>query len=81
MDRELQGQDMVPTVTIFDIAGLSCVNLLKHLCTLFVFVSHAEHVCVHMHVLVSAVFICVCMCVCVCVCVCVCMCGPEQMQR
>ena len=66
MDREPQGQDMVPTVTISDIAGLGHVNLLKHMCSLFVFVPHAEYVCVYMHVLVSAVCMCVCVCVCVC---------------
>ena len=65
MDRESQGQDMVPTVTISDMAGLGPVNLLKHLCSLFVFVPHAEYVCVYMHVLVSAVCVCVCVCVCV----------------
>ena len=77
MDREPQGQDMVPTVTISDIAGLGHVNLLKHMCSLFVFVPHAEYVCVCVYACacVSCVYVCVCVCVCVCVS------SPGHMQR
>lgn len=39
VNREPQGQDMVPTVAIPDIAGLGRLHLLKHLCSLFAFVS------------------------------------------
>ena len=65
VDREPQGQNMVPTVpspTLQDSVILTtwntCVACL-HLCPC------AEHVCVYMHVLVSAVCVCVCVCVCV----------------
>ena len=39
VDREPQGQDMVPTVAISDIAGCGMFHLLIHLCSLFLFVS------------------------------------------
>ena len=39
LNRETQGQHMVPTVTISDIAGLGHFHLLKHLYSLFAFVS------------------------------------------
>ena len=39
MNKDPQGQGMLPTVTISDIAGVSPLLLLKHLCSLFAFVS------------------------------------------
>ena len=62
--RELKVQDMVPTHVISDIAGHGSLQLLKHLCSLFAFVSpYQACVCIH---------VCVCVaCVCVSVCVCV----------
>ena len=39
VNREPQGQDMLPTVAISDIAGLGPFHLLKHLCSLFAFMS------------------------------------------
>ena len=65
VDRELQVQDVVPTDAISDIAGHGHLQLLKHLCSLFVFVSpYRACVCIHMCACVA----CVCVCVCVCVC-------------
>ena len=72
VDRELKVQDMVPTHVISDIAGHGSLQLLKHLCSLFAFVSpYQACVCIHM---------CVCV-ACVCVCVCVCVSGPGKKQR
>ena len=39
VDREPQGQDMVLTDTISDIAGHGFLQLRKHLCSLFAFLS------------------------------------------
>ena len=72
VNREPQGQDMFPTVTISDIAGLGHLHLLKHLCSLFAFVPRAEHVCVYTHAYLCGLccflflffFFCVCVCEC-----------------
>ena len=70
VDSELQVQDVVPTDAISDIAGHGHLQLLKHLCSLFVFVSpYRACVCIHM-----------CACV-ACVCVCVCVSSPGKKQR
>jgi len=61
VDRELQVQDVVPTDAISDIAGHGHLQLLKHLCSLFVFVSpYRACVCIHMCACVACMGVCVC---------------------
>ena len=72
VDRELQVQDMVPTDAVSAIAGHGNLQLLKHVCSLFSFVS-PYRACVRIHM---------CACVaCVCVRVCVCVSSPGKKQR
>ena len=57
VDRELQGQDMVPTDTIPDVDGHGCLQLLKHLPCLRL-CTHAEHItCAYVTCVYVSVFV------------------------
>ena len=61
VDRELQGQDMVPPDSISNTAGHRHLQLLKHLCSLFMFVSlYQACKCIHVYACVAFVYVCMC---------------------